>query len=145
MYENAVYAICTSRRFFNTAPVLNLQASVEELRNLLPSRKIQPSQNKELSNPVLNSVVALANETARAGYGALVFCSSRAGCESDAILISQVMPELRELAEEALERRKDLLNERRSTPTGLDYILERTIPRGVAFHRSLPFQYNFSQ
>lgn len=140
MCENAVYAVCTARRLFKTAPQLNLQTSLEELGNLLPSRKIQPSQHQELSKPVLNSVIALANETARAGYGALIFCSSRAGCESDAILISQVMPESRELPDEVLERRNDLLNELRSTPTGVDHILERTIPR-VAFHRPLSFQH----
>jgi replicative superfamily II helicase len=90
----------------------------------------------------LNSAVALANETARARYGALIFCSRRAGCESDALLINQVLPELRELADEVLERRKDLLNELRSAPTVIDHILEKAIPRGVAFHRTLLFSTN---
>jgi replicative superfamily II helicase len=111
---------------------------------MTPLRKIQLLQCQELRNPVLNSVVALANETARAGYGALIFCSSRAGCESDALLISQVLPELRELADEVLERRKDLLNELRSTPAGIDHILEKTILRRVAFHRMLPFNTIFT-
>jgi hypothetical protein len=92
-----------------------------------PLRKIQLLQCQELGNPVLHSVVALANETARAGYDALIFCSS------------QVFPELRELADEVLERRKDLLNELRSRPAGIDHILEKTILRGVAFHCMLLF------
>jgi hypothetical protein len=138
VYETAVYAVCSSRSVFKTAPELGLETSLEDLRK--PSRRIQPSQHQELSNPVLNSIVALANETARAGYGTLIFCSSRAGCESYAILISQVMPESRELPDGVLEGRKDLLGELRSTANGVDRILERTIPREVAFHRSLPLQ-----
>jgi replicative superfamily II helicase len=139
VYDNAVYAASTSSRFFGTVTKLNSQASSGKHRNPDPLRTIQPSQHHELSNPLINSVVALANETARAGYGAFIFCSSRAGCEADAILISQVMPELYEVPEEVLERRKDLLSELRSLPSGIDRILERTIPLGVAFHRSLPF------
>lgn len=42
-----------------------------------PVRIIQPSSHKEFKDTVLNSVVALAVETARSGYGALVFCNSR--------------------------------------------------------------------
>jgi len=56
VYENAVYAVCTSRQFFKTAPSLNLQTSLQELEDLLPSRKIETSQHQELINPVLNSV-----------------------------------------------------------------------------------------
>ena len=81
-------------------------------------------------------MVALAHETARSGYGALVFCSSRAGCEADATLISQALPMLSEIDDhELVEKRLDLLTELRSTSTGLDRVLEKTIPRGVAFHR----------
>jgi replicative superfamily II helicase len=100
-----------------------------------PCRVIQASQHKELDNSLINAVVALANETARAGYGALVFCSSRAGCEADAMLISQVMPDLTELTDDVNGRRSDLISDLRSTSTGIDHVLERTIPRGVAFHR----------
>jgi replicative superfamily II helicase len=141
VYDNAIYAVCASRRFFKTTPELNLQTSLEKLGDQLPSRKFQLSKHQELSNRILNAVVAFATETARAGYVALIFCSCRAGYESDAILISQVMPESSKLPDEVLESRKDLLNEPRSMPTGVDYILERTIPRGEAFHRSVPFQH----
>lgn len=102
---------------------------------LQPSRIIQPSLSKELSNPLINAVVSLANETARSGYGALVFCSSRAGCEKDAILISQVMPRPEETEPFVMEKRANLIADLRSTSTGLDSVLEKTVPVGVAFHR----------
>jgi hypothetical protein len=79
--------------------------------------------------------VSLANETARAGYGALEFCSSRAGCERDAVLLSQVLPRPGEVDPAIMEKRLELLNDFRSTTAGLDTTLEKTIPVGVTFHR----------
>jgi DNA polymerase theta len=106
-----------------------------------PCRIILPSPNKEFKDPLINAVVSLANETARAGYGALVFCSSRAGCERDAILISQVLPRVEEVDAGTMDRRRDLLSDLRSTSTGLDPVLEKTVPVGVAFHReSFPLE-----
>ena len=81
-------------------------------------------------------MVALANETARAGYGVLVFSGSRAACESDALLISRVMPPAPELDQTVLDRRMDLLGDLRSLSTGLDKGLEHTIPAGVGFHHA---------
>lgn len=52
-------------------------------------------------------------------------------------LISQVLPPPEEVALHIMERRKDVLNSLRSTTTGLDYLLGRTIPVRVAFHRKL--------
>jgi DNA polymerase theta len=98
-------------------------------------RVISPSEHKELKDTVRNAVVALANETARAGYGVLVFSSSRAGCESDAVLISRAMPAFAEADPAIREQRLDLLSDLRSLSTGLDPKLEQTIPFGVAFHR----------
>lgn len=97
---------------------------------------IASSDAKELQDPVLNAVVALANETACAGYGVLVFASSRAGCEADALIISRVLPAFNEMGTDVQERRIDLLSELRSLPGGLDPTLERTIPRGAAFHHA---------
>lgn len=84
---------------------------------------------------MLNAVVSLASETARAGYGALVFASSRYGCEYDARWIARVMPTQDELDPDLVEKRVDLLAELRSLGTGLDPVLEETVPMGVAFHR----------
>ncbi|KAL2161489.1 hypothetical protein VTH06DRAFT_8051 [Thermothelomyces fergusii] len=108
------------------------------LPGLQPTRLIKPSDHKELADPVRNAVVALANETVRAGYGVLVFASSRAGCESDALLISRVLPTFAEADSWVQEKRLDLLGDLRSLSTGLDPKLEQTIPFGVAFHRTEP-------
>ncbi len=79
--------------------------------------------------------MALAIESARAGFGALVFAGSRAGCESDALLISRASPSLHEMDPLVQEKRLDMLGELRSLPSGYDPVLEQTIPYGVAFHR----------
>ncbi|KAA8570497.1 hypothetical protein EYC84_002766 [Monilinia fructicola] len=136
VFENAVYPASSSNRFYRTASQLNLQnggSSIDPLPD--PHRRIQASQHKELRNPLLNSVVALANETARSGYGVLVFCSSRLGCERDAIVISQVLPSRDAVNPILMNRRHDLLNDLRNTSSGLDHVLEKTVPMGVAFHR----------
>ncbi len=101
-----------------------------------PVRTIVPSAHKELQDPVLDAVIALANETARSGYGALVFSGSRAMCESDSLLISRVMPGPADTNSVILDRRIDLLGELRSLSTDLDKTLEQTIPAGVAFHHA---------
>ena len=85
-----------------------------------------------------NAVVSLAIETAAAGYGALVFCGGRQGCQSMAALISEAMPCGLAVDEGMLEKRKDVIGELRSLLVGLDETLAKTIIRGVAFHRLLP-------
>ncbi len=104
-----------------------------------PIRQIQPSSHRELKSPLLNAVVSLAIETAVAGYGALVFCSGRQGCQSTAALISEAMPV--ELDEDTIDRRTDVISELRSLPVGLDETLAKTVIRGVAFHRGWPAQF----
>ncbi|KKA28715.1 hypothetical protein TD95_004942 [Thielaviopsis punctulata] len=99
-------------------------------------RAIRPSLHKELRDPVLNAVVALACETAGAGYGVLVFCSSRTGCESMAKWISRAMPSPQHLTLKVAEARQDLIEELRNLSTGLDHVLEQTIPCGVGFHHA---------
>jgi hypothetical protein len=135
VFDNAVYPASSSSSFYKAATQLNTQIHNPSQIKPEPSRLIDQSPSKELNNPLINAVVALSNETARAGYGALVFCSSRVGCEKDAILISQVLPRAKEVDSLTLEKRRDLLNDLRSTTIGLDSTLERTIPVGVAFHR----------
>lgn len=139
VFDNAIYPASTASSFCKTATQPNAQSQThfQSQPELPPLRTIQLSPNKELANPLTNAVVSLAYETARAGYGALVFCSSRTGCERDAVLISQVLPRGDEIDELIMEKRRDLLTELRSTTTGLDSILEKTIPIGVAFHREL--------
>ncbi|KAK8056766.1 DNA polymerase theta subunit [Apiospora rasikravindrae] len=134
VYESKIYAASATGSL--------LKAVGQLAPNVLPSqstsahlRLIRPSDHKEFKDPVLNAVIALANETVRSGYGVLIFCSSRPGCESDARLIARVLPDLYEIDQSISEQRSDLLGELRSLPTGLDPSLADTIPFGVAFHR----------
>lgn len=138
VFDNAIYPASTSSMFYKTAAQLHNSAQSQEHSQSSPSpcRIIQPSNSKELKNPLLNSVVSLAHETAQAGYGALVFCSSRLGCERNASLISLVLPQSSEIEQTIMEKRIDLLNNLRSTSVGLDHVLEKTVPRGVAFHHA---------
>lgn len=86
-----------------------------------------------------NAMVALAVETATAGYGALVFCGSRYACQINATLISEAMPEPAASDSDILNRRLDLLADLQSLPCGLDPVFQITIVKGVAFHRENPY------
>lgn len=92
-----------------------------------------------LKSPLANAIVALASETVRSGYGTLIFCSSRKGCELDATLVSEVMPTEEELDQDIVEARREVLSQLRTTSVGLDGCLEKTIPSGVAFHREYAY------
>ena len=97
---------------------------------------IQPSDHNELKNPVSNAVVSLAIETAKVGYGALIFCSGRQGCQSTAALVSEAMLGGLDVEDKVLDRRKNVISELRSLPVGLDETLGKTMIRGVAFHHA---------
>ncbi|KAK0731602.1 P-loop containing nucleoside triphosphate hydrolase protein [Lasiosphaeris hirsuta] len=135
VYEGNVYPAATTAGLLKTLTHLDARTQATQ-SSVLPMRTISPSDHKELKDPVTNAVVALANETARAGYGVLVFSSSRAGCESDAVLISRVLPALHDAPTAVQERRLDLLGDLRSLSSGIDPKLEQTIPAGVAFHHA---------
>ncbi|KAI1176755.1 P-loop containing nucleoside triphosphate hydrolase protein [Nemania sp. FL0916] len=136
VYESNIYPASSTRSLLKTASQLRHASSNALAPDSQPTRMIQKSQHKEFQDPVLNAVVALANETVRSGYGVLVFCSSRQGCESDARLISKTLPQETELNTATLEKRSDLLGDLRSLSIGLDSILAETIPAGVAFHHA---------
>ena len=133
VYDCSIYPVSTSSAFFKTASQLN---ATQPLSVVTPTRVIQVSEHIELRNPLTNAVVSLAIETAKAGYGALIFCSSRQGCQSTASLVSEAMPVLSDLDEETLDRRRDVVNELRSLPIGLDDTLDKTVMKGVAFHHA---------
>lgn len=136
VYESNIYAAASTSSMLKAATQLK-GGSVPIQTPSLPVRTILPSQHKELQDPVLNAVVALANETVRSGYGVLVFCSSRSGCESDARIISRVLPNSEEVDSVIAEKRAELLSDLTSLPSGLDPVLADTVPSGVAFHRKL--------
>ncbi|KAK0380466.1 DEAD/DEAH box helicase [Colletotrichum limetticola] len=132
VYEGNIYPATTTSELLKTAK--NLNAATQKTGSRA-TRRIEPSGHKEFQDPVLNAVVSLASETAKAGYGALVFASSRYGCEADARWIAKVMPALDELESGLVEKRTELMAELRSLGTGIDPVLEETVPMGVAFHQ----------
>lgn len=135
VYDNAIYPVSTSSAFFKTASQLNF-ISTQPLSVVAPVKVILPSKHNSLKNPMCNAVVALAVETAKAGYGALIFCSARQTCQSTALLVSGAMPAGSDVDLELLDRRTDVMNDLRSLPAGLDEILAKTVIRGVAFHHA---------
>ncbi|OHF01393.1 DEAD/DEAH box helicase [Colletotrichum orchidophilum] len=132
VYEGNVYPAATTSELLKTAKNLNALTHQPASRAI---RRIEPSSHKVFQDPVLNAVVSLASETAKAGYGALVFASSRYGCEADARWIAKVMPTQFELDPGLIEKRNELMAELRSLGTGIDPVLEETVPMGVAFHQ----------
>jgi len=132
VYENIIYPAATSRQLLLTASKLTASSLLQD--SIPPHRTIEHSAYKELSNSATNAMVALAVETAAAGFGALVFCGSRGTCQVHSATISEAMPVLTEGSDE-LNRRLDLLAELRSLSCGLDPILQKTIIKGAGFHR----------
>ena len=133
VYENSIYPAATSRQLFQTAS--KLTATPSSLHDTIPpDRIIESSPFKELSNAATNSMVALAVETAEAGFGALLFCGSRGACQIYAATISEAM--LLPLAgSDEINNRVDLIAELRSLACELDPVLQNTIIKGVGFHR----------
>ncbi|KAJ5401056.1 hypothetical protein N7465_011545 [Penicillium sp. CMV-2018d] len=131
VYENGIYPAATSRQLFQTASKLTAAASLHD--TIPPHRIIEPSTFKQLSNSATNAMVALAVETAAAGFGSLVFCGSRNACQIHAATIGEAMPPAEP---EELNKRLDLLAELRSLACGLDPALETTIIKGTGFHNA---------
>lgn len=139
VYENSIYPAATSRQLFQTAS--KLTASSLSLQDSIPPyRIIEASSFKELGNSATNSMVALAVETAAAGFGALVFCGSRGACQIHAAVISEAMP-LPSPGSDEMSKRVDLIAELRSLACGLDPVLQSTVIKGAGFHRQY---YHFS-
>lgn len=136
VYDGRIYAAGTASRLVKAVATQANGSQVSQAPYTAAIGTISASDAKELQDPVLNAVVALASETARAGFGVLVFASSRAGCETDALIISRAMPPLHEWDTDVQEKRTDLLGDLRSLPGGLDPTLEQTINNGVAFHHA---------
>lgn len=136
VYENAIYPAASSRQLFQIANKLTSSNITSLHTSVPPHRIIEHSAFKELSNAATNAMVALAVETAAAGYGALVFCGSRGACQIHAATISEAMPGLPPGESEELGKRLDLLAELRSLACGLDPVLQNTIIKGAGFHRA---------
>jgi replicative superfamily II helicase len=126
VHEDKIYSVNSPADSKNGQP----------LKSLKPTGMIEPSREKSLSAAKYNAVVSLAMETYDAGYGVLVFCSSRNGCQYTAGLIAKATPLPKELPVSVLKKRMDVLDSLRSIVNlELDPVLEQTIPKGVGFHR----------
>lgn len=134
VYENEIYPTANAKRFFLTASQLTADTPSATPKPKA-CRKIGQSKSLELQNPVTNAVVALTIETTVAGHGALVFCSSRAGVERMAVLISEAMP-TESWSDETWGRRQDVLASLRALPDGFEEVLSKTIVAGVGFHHA---------
>ncbi|RAL08182.1 DEAD/DEAH box helicase [Aspergillus homomorphus CBS 101889] len=135
VYENAIYPAATSRQLFQTISRLKATPTQSLLDTMPPHRIISPSVFPQLANAMTNATIALAIDTASAGYGALVFCGSRQACQIQAAIISEAMTTPGDNTDE-LSNRLDLVAEFRSLPSGLDPVLEKTLIRGVGFHHA---------
>jgi DNA polymerase theta len=84
-------------------------------------------------------IVSLCYETAHAGHGVLVFCPSKKWCESLAEMISKGFTTIKANSIHGLlnlEKSKEVVAQLRQSPAGLDQVLGRTVPLGVAFHHA---------
>ena len=133
VYENSIYPTANAKDFFRTASQLSSGDASQP--SPAPNRMILESAHRELESPVVNAVLALALETALSGYGALVFCSSRQGSQTTAVLIAEAMPTGNVVAD-VLDRRLDLLASLQALPGGFEPALSQTILQGVAFHHA---------
>ncbi|KAL4864119.1 hypothetical protein BDV12DRAFT_16754 [Aspergillus spectabilis] len=136
VYNNAIYPAASSRQLFQTIAKLTATGKPSFSDAVPPQRAIEPSTFKQLSNPMTNAMVAMSIDTVTAGYGTLVFCGSRQGCQIYAALISEAMPDPATIHPDDVSRRLDILAELRSLPSGLDPVLETTLIKGVGFHHA---------
>ncbi|KAA8895247.1 P-loop containing nucleoside triphosphate hydrolase protein [Sphaerosporella brunnea] len=111
VYDGAVYTNC------------------HELHSHIP-----PSEHKSLKDPVTNSIVTLALAAIFEGHGVLVFCDSRRRCEDLALLLLNFIPRTKNL--DLLEKRNEVVTDLATTPTGMDPVLEKSVPAGIAFHHA---------
>ncbi|XP_040001213.1 DNA polymerase theta isoform X2 [Xiphias gladius] len=93
-----------------------------------------------------NHIVSLCYETVREGHSVLLFCPSKNWCEKLADSIAREFYTLRHTDRQGdtdpqpvcldQEGLVDVIAQLRRTPAGLDPILQRTVPWGVAFHHA---------
>ncbi|KAM9450755.1 DNA polymerase theta isoform 2-T2 [Clarias gariepinus] len=91
-------------------------------------------------------IVSLCFETVQAGHATLLFCPSKNWCEKLADSIAREFYNLHHLEKQSesgvhsvalnLEALQDVMAQLKRTPAGLDEILKRTVPWGVAFHHA---------
>ncbi|KFK29884.1 hypothetical protein AALP_AA7G191500 [Arabis alpina] len=84
-------------------------------------------------------IIELCNEIVQEGNSVLIFCSSRKGCESTARhiakLIKKVPIDVDGENSEFMDI-KSAIDALRRSPSGVDPVLEETLPSGVAYHHA---------
>uniref|UniRef100_A0AAZ3SXP4 DNA polymerase theta n=1 Tax=Oncorhynchus tshawytscha TaxID=74940 RepID=A0AAZ3SXP4_ONCTS len=85
-------------------------------------------------------ILSLCYETVSEGHSVLLFCPSKSWCEKLSDSIARAFYNLRHTALQAVALDQggvvDVLAQLRRTPAGLDPVLQRTVPWGVAFHHA---------
>ncbi|KAI5817967.1 P-loop containing nucleoside triphosphate hydrolase protein [Pyronema omphalodes] len=100
---------------------------------LKAQRELPTSDKKDMKDPVTNAAIMLTQECVSSGHGVLIFCESRAKCEDLATLMRRYIPRAPSNIE---EKRRHILTELGTTAVGLDPVLEKVIPAGIAFHHA---------
>nr|XP_020645197.1 DNA polymerase theta [Pogona vitticeps] len=103
-------------------------------------REMQPVPHMKSDE---DHVVSLCYETVQDGHSVLVFCPSKNWCEKLADIIAREFYNLQHknlstVAPVVLDppRIEELMSQLRHSPAGLDFVLQRTIKWGVAFHHA---------
>lgn len=129
--EDIIYSIPTSN------PATQASSHLHSTQKCFTKayRQVEASSHPKLKSSMLNSVVALAMETVRAGYGVLIFCNSRQKCQTTAAILSQAMPTGSQVGSAITADRKEVIDNLRLVMTEADAALERLILGGVGYHR----------
>ncbi|KAL0679806.1 hypothetical protein Bca4012_007787 [Brassica carinata] len=84
-------------------------------------------------------IIELCNEVVQEGNSVLIFCSSRKGCESTARHISKLIKKVPIDVDGEHSEFMDIqsaIDALRRSPSGVDPVLEETLPSGVAYHHA---------
>ncbi|KAL0698098.1 hypothetical protein Bca4012_054220 [Brassica carinata] len=84
-------------------------------------------------------IIELCNEVVQEGNSVLIFCSSRKGCESTARHISKLIKKVPIDVDGEHSEFMDIqsaIEALRRSPSGVDPVLEETLPSGVAYHHA---------
>ena len=133
VYNGQIYSTDDARGFLS--PASQGQSTVSTQQPIQSLRSVVKSLHRELENPVTNAVVALAIETMLAGYGALIFCSSRSKVQNMAQLISQTVA-TDSISPTVLAERQNVLAALQAAADGFEDTFNATILCGVGFHHA---------
>ncbi|KAH0940862.1 hypothetical protein HID58_000499 [Brassica napus] len=84
-------------------------------------------------------IIELCNEIVQEGNSVLIFCSSRKGCESTAKHIAKLIKKVLIDVDGENSEFMDItsaIDALRRSPSGVDPVLEETLPSGVAYHHA---------